>query len=326
MATINGFIRSYGAAVRRSERNQQRKNREAASRFKEQQQQVEFKSVYQAVSEWNDYVKILTSLHKEASEKIDWSEIKNEPKPLEPTYLDTYEHEATKRLNSFKPNLLDKIFGSINKKIKSLENEVLIAIKKDEDKHQTIINEYYEDLADWWNLQEISSGIEAKETQAYFNAIKYFEPFAEIHELGSKILLNLEQDNVEIDINTNSIDVIPDYELKQTSTGKLSKKKMSKTNFYELYQDHICSVAIKISREVFAYLPVDYVIVNALSEMVDSQSGHLENKVILSVKIMPETIEKLNLEMIDPSDSMRNFVHNMNFKKTSGFQEVERIQ
>ena len=101
---------------------------------------------------------------------------------------------------------------------------------------------------------------------------------------------------------------------------------MSKTNFYELYQDHICSVVLRISREVFAYLPVDYAIVNALSEMVDLQSGHLKRKVILSVKILPETIEKLNLEMIDPSDSMRNFIHNMCFKKALGFQEVERIQ
>ena len=48
-------------------------------------------------------------------------------------------------------------------------------------------------------------------------------------------------------------------------------------------------------------------------------------KIILSVKIMPETIQRLNLDMIDPSDSMRNFVHNMNFKKTSGFNEVDRV-
>src|SRR5690606_36573018 len=103
--------------------------------------------------------------------------------------------------------------------------------------------------------------------------------------------------------------------LKLTSTGKLSRKNMAKGNFYELYQDHICSVVLRISREVFAYLPVDFAIINAKAEMVDLQSGHLEKKIILSVKIMPETIQRLNLDMIDPSDSMRNFVHNMNLKK-----------
>lgn len=326
MATINGFIRSYGAAVRRSERNQQRRTREAAKRFKEQQKQFEFQNAAQAVNEWNDYVQILKSIHKEASEKVNWKKIKNEPKPIEPKFSNSNENEAKQRLNNFKPNLLDKIFGSTKRKIKNLENQILIAKNKDEVRHQVVVKEYNEVLAEWEELQKISTGIEAKQTEAYLNAIKYFEPFSEISELGSQIKFKFDQNHIEIDIDTNSIDVIPDYELRQTSTGKLSKKTMSKTNFYELYQDHICSVVLRISREVFAYLPVDYAIVNALSEMVDSQSGHLEKKVILSVKIVPETIDKLNLQMIDPSDSMRNFVHNMNFKKTIGFLEVARVQ
>lgn len=326
MATINGFIRSYGAAVRRTERDQQRRNREAAKKFKEQQKQLEFQNVAEAVSEWNDYVQILKSVHKEASEKIDWVKIKNESRPTEPTYINNNEIEAKQRLASFKPNLFDKIFGSTNKKIKNLENQILVARKKDDDKHQVAIKDHKKGLLDWEELHKIALGIEQKQIEAYLDAIKFFEPFSEISELGSQIKFKFEENHIEIDINTNSIDVVPDYELRQTSIGKLSKKKMSKTNYYELYQDHICSVVLRISREVFAYLPLDYAIVNALSEMVDSQSGHLENKVILSVKIIPETIEKLNLEMLDPSDSMKNFIHNMNFKKTLGFQEVQKIQ
>ncbi|MDM1402171.1 hypothetical protein HX033_15980 [Myroides odoratimimus] len=326
MATINGFIRSYGAAVRRSERDQQRRNREAAKKFKEQQKQLEFQNVAQAVSEWNNYVQILKSVHKEASEKIDWIKIKNEPRPTEPIYINKNEIEAKQRLASFKPNLLDKIFGSTNKKIKNLESQILIARKKDKDKYQIAVKDHKKELLDWEELHKIAIGIEQKQTEAYLAAIEYFEPFSEISELGSQIKFMFEENHIEIDINTNSIDVIPNYELRQTSTGKLSKKDMSKTNYYELYQDHICSVVLRISREAFAYLPIDFAIINALSEMVDSQSGHLENKVILSVKIIPETIEKLNLEMLDPSDSMRNFIHNMNFKKTLGFQEVQKIQ
>lgn len=326
MATINGFIRSYRAAVRKSDREQQRRNREAAKKFKEQQKQLEFQNVAQAVSEWNNYVQILKSVHKEVSSKIDWVKIKNEPTPVEPIYINKNEIEAKQRLASFKPNLFDKIFGSTNKKIKYLESQILIAIKKDVDNHQIAIKDYKNELLDWQELYKIAIGIEQKQTEAYLAAIKYFEPFSEISELGSQIKFIFEENHIEIDINTNSIDVIPNYELRQTSTGKLSKKNMSKTNYYELYQDHICSVVLRISREVFAYLPIDYAIINALSEMVDSQSGHLENKVILSVKIIPETIEKLNLEMLDPSDSMRNFIHNMNFKKTLGFQEVQKIR
>lgn len=44
MTTLKGTIRSYGAAVRRIEREQQRQAREAAKRFKEQQKQQEIKN------------------------------------------------------------------------------------------------------------------------------------------------------------------------------------------------------------------------------------------------------------------------------------------
>jgi len=92
--------------------------------------------------------------------------------------------------------------------------------------------------------------------------------------------------------------------------------------YYELYQDHICSAVLRVAREIFAHLPVDRVRINALSKIVNSQTGHLENSIILSVIIPRETLKLLNLRSIDPSDSMQNFVHAMNFRKTQGFRVV----
>lgn len=326
MATINKFIRSYGAAVRRAERTQQRKNREAARKFKEQQKQLEFQNVAKAVNEWNEYVQILKSLHKECSEKINWFELKEESKPIEPKFSKYNENCAKQKLKEFKPSIFDKIFGLTNQKIKVFENQIAFAKNKDEVCFQETLSEYKKELKEWEELQKISKGVIERKTEAYLNAMKYFDPFSEISELGSQIKFKFEENYIDVDIFINDIDIIPSYELKQTSTGKLSRKNMSKTNFHELYQDHVCSVVLRVSREIFTYLPVDFAIINALSEMPNSQSGHLENKIILSVKVLPETIEKLNLEMLDPSDSMRNFIHNMNFKKTSGFSEVERLQ
>jgi len=325
MATLKGVVRSYGAAVRRAERDQQRRSREAAKRFKEQQKQLEFENAAQAVTDWNNYVDILKSFHKEASAKVNWHAIRNESKPIAPHYSNLNETIAQHKVNNFKPSFFDNLFGSSNRKIKNLEDQVQSAKNKDQQIYQAALNEYHETLNDWTELQNIAEGVADRDTETYLAAVRYFDPFSEISELGSQIKFRFVANHIEVDIDINSIDVIPDYELKLTSTGKLSRKNMAKGNFYELYQDHICSVVLRISREVFAYLPVDFAIINAKSEMIDSQSGYLEKKVILSVKIMPETIEKLNLNMIDPSDSMRNFIHNMNFKKTSGFSEVDRV-
>ncbi|MGL5348026.1 MAG: hypothetical protein ACRDA3_11800 [Peptostreptococcaceae bacterium] len=61
---------------------------------------------------------------------------------------------------------------------------------------------------------------------------------------------------------------------------------MTKTNYYDIQQDYVCSCSLRIDRE---------------------------------------KLNKLNLDLIDPSDSMNNFECNMNFKKTVGLSKVDRI-
>ncbi|MCA9957335.1 MAG: hypothetical protein KC434_21550, partial [Anaerolineales bacterium] len=54
--------------------------------------------------------------------------------------------------------------------------------------------------------------------------------------------------------------------------------------------------------------------------------GLLEETPILSVAIPRETSKGLNFDAVDPSDSMVNFVHNMKFQKTKGFQSVATLK
>lgn len=93
-----------------------------------------------------------------------------------------------------------------------------------------------------------------------------------------------------------------------------------------MYQDRVCSAIIRVAREVFALVPVSYVRVSALSNLVNTSTGHLEEQPIVSAIFPPETINSLNLETIDPSDSMQNFVHNMAFSNTGGFKVVEKVE
>ena len=101
---------------------------------------------------------------------------------------------------------------------------------------------------------------------------------------------------------------------------------MPKTRFSELYQDYVCSVVLRVGREIFALLPVEYVRISAIANMLNTQIGLMEEKPILSVIIKPETLNKINFHTVDPSDCMRNFVHSMKFKKTSGFEAVDKIE
>ena len=82
---------------------------------------------------------------------------------------------------------------------------------------------------------------------------------------------------------------------------------------------------LRVANETFALLPLETVIVTAVGDVLNTQTGHLDVKPLLSVVIPRSTLRRLDLEAIDPSDSMRNFVCRMDFKKNKGFMVVENI-
>lgn len=110
MATLKGFVRSYGAAVRRAERQQQREAREATKRFKQQMKLEEISNASEAVNSYNEYVEILQSLHKNCTTKVQWNEILNSTEPEEPINKFSNYNKAKNELDNYKPSKLKLLF------------------------------------------------------------------------------------------------------------------------------------------------------------------------------------------------------------------------
>ena len=94
----------------------------------------------------------------------------------------------------------------------------------------------------------------------------------------------------------------------------------------ELFQDYVCSCVLRVANELFALLPIDATIVTAEDSLLDTTTGHLVPTPIVSAYIPRETFEGMNLDLLDPSDSMANFIHRMSFKKTKGFEGIQRLE
>lgn len=330
MATFRSALRSYGVAVRRMELEEKRRARDAAKRFKEQQKMQAIDDARDAVEQWEDYVELLQTMHKLCTDPVDWQEFLDTPTPEVPIHVSLHTAKVQHKIDNFKPSvfdnlLFDRLFSSVEKKKKKLEQQLATAIQKDEKLHADNIEKYRRECEELDYLQSMAKGVLAKEAEHHKNAIEYFDPFSDISGLGSRIEMYFENELVEVSIHVHSDDLIPDYTLTQTSTGKLSKKKMTKSAFNELYQDHVCSVVLRVARELFNYLLVPCVRVNAVAEMLNTQTGYIEKQTILSVVVPRKTLDNMNLDAIDPSDSMGNFIHAMKFKKTEGFQQVEKV-
>jgi hypothetical protein len=96
--------------------------------------------------------------------------------------------------------------------------------------------------------------------------------------------------------------------------------------FNEAYQDYVCSAALRMAREAFAVLPIHTLYLHAHETKLATSTGHESIEPILSVKFDRATLEGLNFGLLDPSDSMQNFEHNMKVMKTKGFQVVEEVE
>ena len=86
-------------------------------------------------------------------------------------------------------------------------------------------------------------------------------------------------------------------------------------DYHELLQDFICSLSIRVARDMFALLSVQNVMVLAV----------LEGNTVLSVRFGRDSLAKVKFGMIDPSDTVSKFTHSMSFDRMRGFLPVSRL-
>jgi len=325
--TLTGFIRSVQAAQRRAERESRRRQRELERQEKQYALMEELERAAYEVECYENKINLLSSVHKECGNSWDWEKIKDAKSPSKPVNKKKKESEAKAKLGKYAPGFWDKTFKRIEKKRERLNENIITARKEDEKKHKSALATFEKKYKDWEESKHLAEKILSGDLEFYKEAVNEIDPFSEISQLGSSLSIEfIDAKTLEVSLKTNSEEVIPAEVKSFLKSGKLAVKKMPKGQFYELYQDYICGCVLRVGRESFAMLPIDMVIVHAMGKLLNTKTGHMEEQPVLSVAIPRETLETFNFDMIDPSDSMSNFVHHMNFKKTKGFSAVEKVE
>lgn len=177
--------------------------------------------------------------------------------------------------------------------------------------------------ARWQWFHDVAVAVLAGNVQACEAVLQHLGPFQRLQELGGSVRVSVQQDwCVEAWIVANRADVIPTDEPTVTAKGRAGRRKIAATRRWELYQDHVCSAALRVARETFALLPIPVVFVHVADARLDPATGHEAFVPVLSVAFDRETFATLNLDRVDPSSAVEGFDHAMAFKKSSGFAEV----
>ena len=264
----------------------------------------------------------LTTLHTELADSFDWTSIANTPKPAPPVRSSDFEEQAKSKLANYSPNALTKLLGRTTKNREALETALKQAPAQDDEAFAEAQKRYHEALEEWDNDTAFARRIVAGDAEAFVEVMVEMASITKDDLIGSSVRFEVADGVIHAIPEVHRDEIVPDVRLKQTATGKLSESKMPKSQFNLLYQDYVASVALKVAGDIFQTLPVDEVYVTCRTPMLNTETGHMESAAVLSVQIVRNTFEQLNLDAIDPSDSMRNFNHNMRFTKTKGFAAV----
>lgn len=321
-----GAVRSIAAANRADQREAKRRQRELERQDRQYQKMQELEQAAYEVEVYENHIDLLLSVHTECSAVTDWNKVASASAPLEPSNKKELERKATKALSNYQPGSISRLFGQDKRQKKKLDEELDNAIKDDESNFNREHKKWEQEYSDWAEARELAGQILAGHVEAKVKAIKELNTFNDISGLGSSINFRIKDTGfVQAEIDVHGNDVIPHERKSLLKSGRLSVKQMPNGQFNELYQDYVCSCVLRVANELFSMLPEEKVIVTAVDKLLNTKTGHMEKTPILSACVSRNTLSSLNLQSIDPSDSMSNFVHTMSFKKTKGFDGVDRI-
>ncbi|PGZ93952.1 MULTISPECIES: DUF4236 domain-containing protein [unclassified Bacillus (in: firmicutes)] len=312
-ASIPGTGLSYTSSSKGSSRSSAyQKRNEILRRQKELEKVQEIERAKWEVEAYQNTIDRIHSIHIEADDVIDWHGIADQ---MVPVGIGQNEKKAMENRQMFKASFFEKLFKKVERKEAELDRLIEIARQEDEKSRQRIIS-----------MKQTAKYILAGDEDVYIQVFEEMQPFDDLLEFGSQFEIVIVSPTViEVEFEVNGKEVVPKEEKMLTKTGKLSIKPLTKTKYYDILQDYVCSTAIRVARDSLALLPIQEVYVHAYDTVSNSVTGHTERICILSVCFDQVTLDSLNMDAIDCSDSMNNFAHKMDFKKTKGFVAVEPL-
>jgi hypothetical protein len=277
------IARALEKAQKQTARNRQRQEREELKQAKAFERMEAAAQARQEVAQFENFLAMLTSLHKSLGDTVNWTVVRDTPPPPPPIRQTNREYQAKLSLASYKPGFFDKLFGHAQQKLEELQMQVAMAQHGDDQQYQQEYSEYRENHETWSMNRKLANHILAGDTEAYMAAMRQFDAFSEVESYGSKVFAGaatLDALLMQVQI---ADDLVPDEVVKLTASGKRSTSAMPAGRYWELYQDHVCSCAIRLANEAFSILPVVRVIVNLGRFQPNPATGHNEFATFLAV-------------------------------------------
>jgi len=253
----------------------------------------------------------LKSAHRDCSEAIDWYALAASLPLPAPVVDDSAEASAKRRRG-----VLEALGVEGHRLPDVREARDQVAQEMDLARRAHVL-----DLTEQADSVALARGILREDAACYLRVLREraFEQFLPGGEVSVEFTVHTAQ-LVEASISAPGSAVLPDEVQSVSARGKLSTKAMPRQQFVELYQDYVCSLVLRVTRELHALLPIEAALVNALTS--DGLPGLAP---VLSTIIYRHQLERLSFDGLDPSDALDDLQTRTNFKasrRTGTFQPI----
>jgi hypothetical protein len=334
--TWRGAIRAISAELRRQEREAARRARAAEKEFKAELKLAQQELAAAEVELFESHIDVLTSMHRECVDPIDWTTLVDQPLPPPPSEPPPIERllseEARHALEVHSRSFFGRLFGS--KRRHDLEHALAEALEVEQQnelwtqkQHQARLTEHARAVIDVLEMHELAACVLAGNLEAQSDVVR---DSGCLHEIATSLGqtqfdLTLNDQRATLVLHVKEDEVVPSEQLSLTQKGSVSRKKLPATRRMEIYEDYVCGSALRAAREIMAVIPTPAVLIHVESERVDRSTGHLARCVILSVLVPRGITSRVDWTRVDASELVTKLHHNMKLKRGKGFEPVQEL-
>ena len=254
------------------------------------------------LDQYNDYLDNVTKLYKFSYNPIDWQKLS----VSKVEYDDSEEIAAEKQYNEIKPNIFMEEGDEIFEKRKQEAYQHFLDVKKQaQEKYQTQ-NE----------IVELAKMVVTGDSDSYYQVLSNDETAERLKEYFKDIeFCYIDRYTMAVCVNTDIDRIIPEVKVVKQN-NKIIEKTIPTIEYHKISQDYVCSLAIRLAREMFSLLPIDKLVVDCVEN----------DALILSVVFEKDEIENTDFDSLpDASDYIKKYDNHMSFTQTKGFGEVESL-
>ena len=171
-------LRSLAAAQRRSEREARRRQREFERKEKQIAKMEALERARFEVEQYENYVEVITSIHKDCGEEWCWDIINKSPEIRRPQedWFTTHSEKAEEALEAYSPSRRDRLLRRTESRKEELSKAVEKAYERDHAEFQEALDMYNVKHREWVELTKLSEGILENDPEAFTFALNLLNP------------------------------------------------------------------------------------------------------------------------------------------------------